>query len=275
MPQANEVTHHAAVMATIRSRTAAATPAPLWPPDYWHSPEYRRLQRERSAARQRRVLCGYVPREDRERLAHARWADEAATRRRNRYVATVVRQFNRIATAFPEVAADMRKERAARQRVEYHKHVLRSRLKTTAYKATHPEAVILYGQTRYDRIAATCDGTATKDSIREAKAAAHRCAYCDCPFEDAAKQTDHMVAVCHGGEHSMRNIVIVCRPCNARKASLTYEQWTERVQPEHRARVVCLYLQRHGVEGPALPPFKSQVLGTNLFFAGWTVPKSL
>jgi hypothetical protein len=84
-----------------------------------------------------------------------------------------------------------------------------------------------------------------------------------------------MVAVCHGGEHSMRNIVIVCRPCNARKASLTYEQWIERVQPEHRARVERLYVQRHGVEGPDVHQFESQVLGTNRFFAGGPVAKTL
>ena len=43
----------------------------------------------------------------------------------------------------------------------------------------------------------------------------------------------------------MRNIVIVCSPCNGRKASLTYEQWIERVEPEHRGRVISLRLKRY------------------------------
>ncbi len=64
-----------------------------------------------------------------------------------------------------------------------------------------------------------------------------------------------MVALCHGGEHSLSNIVIVCRPCNARKASLTYEQWIRRVEPEHRVRVQRLWIARHPHSDRALPLF--------------------
>ncbi|MCX6629260.1 MAG: HNH endonuclease signature motif containing protein [Candidatus Solibacter sp.] len=105
--------------------------------------------------------------------------------------------------------------------------------------------MVEHEQTRQARIDASCDGSATKENIQKAKSGASRCAYCDCPFEDAQKQTDHMVALCHGGEHSLRNIVIVCSVCNGRKASLTYEQWIDRVEPEHRQRVVSLWLKRY------------------------------
>ena len=64
-----------------------------------------------------------------------------------------------------------------------------------------------------------------------------------------------MVALCHGGEHSLGNIVIVCRPCNGQKASLTYEQWIERVEPEHRERVQRLWIARHPASDRALPLF--------------------
>ena len=113
------------------------------------------------------------------------------------------------------------------------------------FKATHPELVIQYQEIRTDRIKVMDDGTLTLPVVRQLKAKASRCAYCDCPFEDAEKQTDHMVALCHGGEHSLRNIVIVCSGCNGRKASLTYEQWIDRVDPRHKVRVHRLWLKRY------------------------------
>jgi 5-methylcytosine-specific restriction endonuclease McrA len=222
---------------------------------FHESAEYRRLQREREAAKQRRVLRGYVPQADRERLAAARRADNVATQTRKRFVAALLKDFNRIASVFPEVASDLRKEQAAQARRDYQRNLVQERLRTATYKSAHRDQMVEHEQTRQARIAATCDGSATKESIQKAKAAASRCAYCDCPFEDARKQTDHMVALCHGGEHSLRNIVIVCRPCNARKASLTYEQWIERVQPEHRGRVQGLWVARHPASDRALPLF--------------------
>ena len=230
------------------------------PNDYWHSQEYRRLQRERDAARQGRILCDYVPRDERARVAAVRAAvrifEDGAKRMRRRFIRSMLKEFNRIAAStFPEVASALRQESAAHSRKKYQEDAARERLRTATYKATHRDQMVEHEQTRQARIDATRDGSATKESIQEAKTAALRCAYCDCPFEDAQKQTDHMVALCHGGEHSLSNIVIVCRPCNARKASLTYEQWIERVEPEHRGRVQRLWIVRHPHSDRALPLF--------------------
>jgi hypothetical protein len=60
------------------------------------------------------------------------------------------------------------------------------------------------------------------------------------------KQTDHMIPLVLAGEHSLRNIVIVCPPCNGRKARLSYEEWMERVEPEHKQRVMAVYRERYG-----------------------------
>ena len=49
-----------------------------------------------------------------------------------------------------------------------------------------------------------------------------------------------MTPVCLGGEHSRRNIVIVCPRCNGKKHTLSYAQWIDHVEPEHRPRVVAL-----------------------------------
>jgi 5-methylcytosine-specific restriction endonuclease McrA len=221
---------------------------------------YRRIQGEREAAREGRVLCDYVPRDERARLAAARAAvripEDTARRVRKRFIRSLLKEFNRIAfKAFPEVASARRKENAEHSRNKYQKHLAQERLRTATYKATHREMVVEHEQTRLERIDAGSDGTVTKQTILAAKAGALRCAYCDLPFGDAPKQTDHMVALCHGGEHSLRNIVIVCRPCNGRKGSLTYTQWIERVEPQQRVRVQRLWLARHPVSDRTLPLF--------------------
>ena len=159
------------------------------------------------------------------------------------------------------------------------------------------------------RIKAMDDGTLTVQVVRELKAQASRCAYCDDPFVLAGeKQTDHMVALCHGGEHSRRNVVVVCRRCNGRKARLTYAEWLDRIEPAHRRRVAALFSQRYGAGAGARPDAKvgtlvdlvatgrnrgapggnvgrmmatwcrgsdSQVLGIHSFFAGGMVSQSL
>ncbi len=56
-------------------------------------------------------------------------------------------------------------------------------------------------------------------------------------MEPDRKQTDHMTPLALGGDHSLRNIVIVCPGCN-RKGSLNYAEWIERVEPEHKARAI-------------------------------------
>lgn len=221
-----------------------------------NTPEYKRMQHEREASKQGRTLCGYVPQEERARVTAVRISEDGAKRVRRRFIRSLLNEFNRIAAStFPEVTSALRKEQAAQARKDYQKNLAQERLRTATYKAAHPETVSCYHETRQERIDATCDGTVTAVSLQETKAKASRCAYCDCPFEDAQKQTDHMVALCHGGEHSLRNIVIVCRPCNARKASLTYEQWIERVEPEHRGQVQRLWIARHPASDRALPLF--------------------
>lgn len=160
MPVRKTSGRHALLMAVVRSRMAVP-PAPRKAPGYWHSPEYKRLQREQEAAQQGRVLCEYLPQSDREREAAGRRADNIAIQTRKRFAASLLKEFSRIASTFPEVASELRKEHAAQARTTYHRHPVKSRLKVTRYKATHVEKVIGYHETRQERIDSTCDGTAT------------------------------------------------------------------------------------------------------------------
>jgi len=62
----------------------------------------------------------------------------------------------------------------------------------------------------------TSGPTLTRRDVREAREMAGGiCAYCLRPAE---LQTDHVIALVNGGEHTADNIVMACGPCNMRKA---------------------------------------------------------
>ncbi len=217
-----------------------------------NTPEYKRKQAEREAARQGRSMGDYVRKAEREHRALMLRADREARRVQRRYFNALLLKWNRIVLTSPEVAEEIREEHAAQSRKYYHQNLQRSRRKSSTYKAAHQEGAILCQEIRTGRMKATDDGTLTVPVVRKLKAQASRCAYCDNPFVLAGeKQTDHMIALCHGGEHSMRNVVIVCRRCNGRKARLTYEQWLDRIEPQHRGRALALFNMRYGLGGKA------------------------
>lgn len=54
------------------------------------------------------------------------------------------------------------------------------------------------------------------------------CFYCgstEGPFE-----LDHIIPWSRGGDHSVENLVVACRPCNRSKGAKTLEEWEGRVQ---------------------------------------------
>lgn len=212
-----------------------------------NTPEYKRMQAEREAAKQGRTIRAYVSRAERKRHAEMLRADGEARRVRRRHFKALLLEWNRIVLTSPDVAEEKREKDAAKSREYYHENLQQSRRKSLMYKAAHKEGVILRQEIRTGRMKATDDGTLTVPVVRKLKAQASRCGYCDNPFVLAGeKQTDHMIALCHGGEHSMRNVVIVCRRCNGRKARLTYGQWLDRIEPQHRGRAVALFNERYG-----------------------------
>ena len=222
--------------------------------DAGNTPEYKRMQREREAARQGRVLPGYIPQAEKERRAALLRADGEAHRIRHRHFEKLLLEWNQIVLKNPEVVNEDRAAAAAQYRAFYALNSQQEIERHMAWKAANPERVLQHDEARADRIKAGSDGTLTAPVVQELKAAAVRCAYCDEPFLFAReKQTDHMIAVCHGGEHSRRNVVIVCQRCNGNKASLTYGDWLDRIAPQHRGRAVALFNLRYGLGAVARP----------------------
>jgi 5-methylcytosine-specific restriction endonuclease McrA len=156
----------------------------------------------------------------------------------------MLREFGQIALVPPEVAAEERDQHAADVRDWYARHRQEEVARLLAWKAANPERVSEHNSTRRERECEGADGTLTREAIAQLKRKATECTYCGARL--TAKQTDHMIPLALGGEHSLRNIVIVCPDCNARKATLSYEKWIERVGSQHRPRVAAIYLERYG-----------------------------
>jgi len=221
-----------------RKRTEAAKAAGYrcWA----NTPEYKRLQREAEAAKRGRLAVPYIPQSVRKFRSRMHQAERMADRIRARWAAEWLRPFrNRLYDADPlyreEVKAINRERYRRRRSCEVNR--------VAEYKLANPERNRAWSRARIEREIDLSDGTASKDAIARLKERATHCAYCDVRLID--KHTDHMIPLLLGGEHSLRNIVIVCPECNARKARLSYPEWVQRVDPEHRPRVIALYRERY------------------------------
>jgi len=225
-------------VARERGNAAKAAGYPSWA----NTPEYKRSQREAEAAKLGRTLEPYVPQAERVCRAQLARVEKAAEAIRAHWAAEWLRPFR---TALYQADPLFREEKKARSREEYWEQLEQSRLKTALYKRAHRDRANLHQERRNRRIAEAADGTLTPELIAALKLKARYCAYCDSAMLPSDKVTDHMIPLCDGGEHSLRNLVICCRLCNGRKASLRYEEWVERIGPAHRQRVAGLYEQRY------------------------------
>jgi 5-methylcytosine-specific restriction endonuclease McrA len=195
---------------------------------------YKRQQREREALARGREIVAYRPQQVRELEAAWVKAEAEADRIRRRWAAAYLRPFRGLS----------HEECAALKRKHYERHRVEEVRRGLAYKAAHPEKNQAASSLRARREMVGADGSVTPHSVAKLKRHATHCAYCDTKL--LHKQTDHMIPLALGGEHSLKNIVIVCPSCNQHKHALSYEEWIERVDPKHRDRVIALFECRYG-----------------------------
>lgn len=223
-----------------RARTQAAKAAGYQ--SWANMPVYKRLQREAEAANKGRALVPYVPQAERIYQGWMRRAEKIADQLRARWAAEWLKPF-RIEHGSYQSDPEYRERAKTKSRDFYARHRSREVSRVGEYKLANAERNRDWNRRRNERLWESSDGTATKESIARLKRNAHHCAYCAAPLTE--RQTDHMIPVALGGEHSMRNIVIVCPTCNGRKATLSYAEWVDRIEPLHQARVAALYRERY------------------------------
>lgn len=94
------------------------------------------------------------------------------------------------------------------------------------------------------------DGTLTPDVICRLFGDASECPYCGKWMQSRDKQLDHVFPRAHGGEHSIHNVLVCCKHCNARKRDKLPAKWIATLKPEFRrcveAFVMALQGQRAG-----------------------------
>jgi len=80
------------------------------------------------------------------------------------------------------------------------------------------------------------------------------CPYCGikfkdvetCKFNGASIHLEHMDSLHRGGEHSIRNTVYCCGPCNIKKGRLSFQKWLEKLETEYQKLAREIYTEKHG-----------------------------
>ena len=85
------------------------------------------------------------------------------------------------------------------------------------------------------------DNTLTRFRLGELLKANKSCLYCGKHLKDTQKAIDHMIPLAKGGEHSITNLAISCKPCNNRKHSKDFFYWLQEIKPEHAERALNYY----------------------------------
>ena len=85
------------------------------------------------------------------------------------------------------------------------------------------------------------DNTLTALRLGNLLKANKSCLYCGKHLKDTHKAFDHMDPLAKGGEHSITNLAISCKPCNIRKAAKDFLYWLQEIKPEHAERALNYY----------------------------------
>ncbi len=65
-------------------------------------------------------------------------------------------------------------------------------------------------------------------------------------FNEAPYHLDHMDPLDKGGEHSIRNVIFCCGPCNIKKRKQSFLNWLEKLKPKYRELSRNIYTKKHG-----------------------------
>lgn len=66
------------------------------------------------------------------------------------------------------------------------------------------------------------------------------------PFNESPVHIDHMDPLDKGGEHSIRNAVLCCGPCNIKKGKRSFVHWLEMLEPKFSQLARAIYIEKHG-----------------------------
>ncbi|MEM4142439.1 MAG: HNH endonuclease signature motif containing protein [Thermoplasmata archaeon] len=72
------------------------------------------------------------------------------------------------------------------------------------------------------------------------------CPYCGTKLTKENSQIDHMDPLELGGKNSIKNAVVCCKNCNAKKGAKSFLSWVEQIKPEYKKISIDIYIVKHG-----------------------------
>jgi 5-methylcytosine-specific restriction endonuclease McrA len=101
---------------------------------------------------------------------------------------------------------------------------------------------------RKDRMIQQSDGTVTKQAIGGlfGEAEGKDCPYCGAEMNRANGSLDHIVPLCLGGAHGLRNLLICCLDCNTKKGRSSFALWLSRLAEPFRGNAASVFADRFG-----------------------------
>jgi 5-methylcytosine-specific restriction endonuclease McrA len=207
------------------------------------------LQRAEYRRTHGKTTAPYVPLEDiLSRAAARRGARHNAhvaawyafTRRQNRKPEVGSKRWYALAT--PEAIASYQEGMRLRYRRRYIASPEAERLRVKVYKHANPTAVAKWGDKRRRVAAERSDGSLTRNAVKRLFACAKTCPYCGIHFDADDKTLDHVIALARGGSHSIRNALVCCKSCNAKKQAKDLARWLAEIGIQRAAAVLRLML---------------------------------
>lgn len=137
--------------------------------------------------------------------------------------------------------ARLREELADQARIRYEMTRAEKMIAVKAWQSANPERVQATKQNyKHRRRAQEASGVKSGELLRWKRAQEKRCHWCrsECPV---GYVVDHVEPLAKGGLHELSNLVIACRPCNARKSNKAPEIFA--------ALIAATYHEEHGEVG--------------------------
>jgi len=166
-----------------------------------------RCRRDRYARRKTNVKCVRC-------LAWGPWSDKSA----GKYVCGACKEA--IASLHARIEGDYARYGCAWSDTKEYRRI---------QKHANPRGEIRHREKRARRALLQSDGTVTRQALGRLFREADICPYCGCFLSADNKSVDHRFPLALGGAHSMSNLVICCKKCNAKKGAMPFEKWLERI----------------------------------------------
>ncbi len=143
---------------------------------------------------------------------------------------------------------EFRESRKSKERAKYDRAKDAKKARVADYKIKNADRNRQWSNLRHERERRLSDGSVTREALGRLRRSACECAYCGAGLYGGRVETDHIVALVFEvpKSHSMNNIVVVCSRCNGRKGILSVREWIDRIEPEHRSRLLSLWNERYG-----------------------------